>query len=182
MSTELATALKRLDKAVKLTKLEEISFRTLAIETRKKLKKIPIWVPPVLLLFWFFYKMYVKFGLFSLLSMGLTLALSTNLVFIVPRVSTKEEHEQEIKVMFNNSPKVEEAVKGLNQVIATKKLSVKQVGEKISLEKPQYKTFRLTFGDEFKAYIKFENDSYYILGLANGDSKKIEKELIERVY
>lgn len=182
MSTELATALKRLDKAVKLTKLEEINYRTLAIETRKKLKKIPIWVPPALLLFWFFYKMYVKFGLFSLLSMGLTLALSTNLVFIVPRVSTREEQDPEIKVMFNTSPKVEEAVKGLNQAIASKKVSVKQVGEKITVEKPLYKTFRLIFGDEFKAYIKLETDSYYILGLVNGESKKIEKELIERVY
>jgi hypothetical protein len=182
MSTELTVVLKRLDKAVKQTRLEEINFRELAIEIRKKLKKIPFWVPPTLFLFWFFYKLYIKFGFFSFLSLGLSLALSTNLVFLLPKSINRKEENPEIKIMFNTSEKVNEAVQGLNQEIKSAKITVKQIGEKISIEKPQFKTFKLVIGDEFKAYIKLETDSYYILKLLNGESKKISKELIERIY
>lgn len=181
MSSELNLALKRLNQSVTMTKLEEINFRELAFKTKQKLKKIPFWVPPLLIVFWFLYRLYVKFGIMSFVSVAVSVAVSTNLVLLIPRGLREDAPDEQLKILFNTSPRVQEAVEGINSQVQSKKLTLKQVGEKIAVEKPKYKTFKLSFGDEFRATIIQDLGTAYLLMLASGEKKQVEKELIESI-
>lgn len=182
MSSELNIALKRLNQSVTMTKLEAVNFRELAIKTKQKLKKIPFWVPPLLFLFWFLYRMYVKFGIVSFISVAVSVAVSTNLVFLIPRGLRDDVPDEQLKILFNTSPRVQEAIEGINTQVKSKKIILKQIGEKIAVEKPQFKTFKLSFGDEFRAVILQDLGAAYMLRLANGEQKRVEKELIESIW
>ena len=181
MSSELNLALKRLNQSVTMTKLEEINFRELALKTKQKLKKIPFWVPPLLLLFWFLYRLYVKFGIVSFISVAISVAVSTNLVLLIPRGLREDKPDEQLKILFNTSPRVQEAIEGINSEVQSKKITLKQVGEKISVEKSKFKTFKLSFGDEFRAVILQDIGTAYLLLLANGEKKQVEKELVESI-
>lgn len=184
MSSELDLALKRLNQSVTMTRIEEINFRELAIRTKQKLKKIPFWVPPLLMLFWFLYRMYVKFGIVSFVSVAVSVAVSTNLVFLIPRGVREDQKEDQLKILFNTSPRVQEAIEGINTQVKTNRITLKQVGEKVTVEKPKplkMQTFKLSFGDEFRASIIQDLGTAYLLMLASGEKKQVEKELIESI-
>jgi hypothetical protein len=185
MEEILRAKLKLLEKEVHRTKDLSIGLGATVIKLQYHLKQIPWWKFAVVLAFYWLVKLYLKTGWESFASFGVALAVSANLILVIPRISNNPKTNPIVPLKNDKKDMVVNTVQILNEDIKKNKI---KIPPKIDIDKIHaqeiYKPIKviLVTGDVISGLLLAESDSVLTIRVTNQNGEtiqRINKEIVE---
>lgn len=186
MNALLKDKLRLLEKEVQRTKDLSLSIGETVTKIQYHLNQIPWWKFAIVLVFYWLVKIYIKTGWVSFASFGMTLAVSANLIFVIPRISNSPQTNPIVPLSNDNKDMVVSTVQILNNDIQKNKIKMQP---KLDMEKihtsPSYKPIKVTLvtGDIIAGVLLAESAAVLTIRITNQNgnaaTQRINKELVE---
>ncbi len=182
MSELISQRMKLLDKKIKETNLMSTDLRAALNNIQYRLALIPWWKYAIVFVLYWLIKLYLQTGWASLATFAVTLAVSSNLLVVLPRISDNVQ-DRFIPIASDSKNIISQSAVILNKEAKDNRIVVK----KLSGIEEAYKTLNIELitGDIYKGKLIAETAQIYTLLILVNDkqiSKKIEKELVQRAW
>ena len=178
----ISEKMKILDRQIKKTNVINTDLRSALNNIQYRLSMIPWWKYVVVFLFYWLVKAYLHTGWTSIAGFAVSVAVSTNLIMVLPRISDNTQ-ERVIPIAKDHKNMISETVVILNHETQKNKTIIKKHPEIDLAYKPI--NIELITGDVYKGKLISETAQMFVILITlNGKqtSKKIDKELVQRAW
>lgn len=177
----LSDKMKMLDREIKKTDLLNTDLRAALNNIQYRLSMIPWWKYIIVFMFYWLVKLYVHTGWTSFATFAVSVAVSTNLILVIPRISDNIK-DRFVPIAADTQNKISAAVVTLNKEehktnIVKKNPEIERAYKTVNIE--------LITGDVYKGKLLSENaESMMLLITIEGKSfkKRFDKELVQRQW